>query len=127
MPVTSAQCVIGTGKYPDSAILINYGDDDYSQGCGQIKEAFRALAKDNILQPYVSEDDFRSDNIGNDVGYNIHAFDIRYQKTCRSRQPVKVELKLDKIVPAGVNGYPLLLTIRLVSISSDGQRMLDLV
>ena len=30
--VTSAQCIIGTEKYPDSGILLNYNDDDYSQG-----------------------------------------------------------------------------------------------
>ena len=50
-PVTSAQCIIGTEKYPDSAILLNYDDDDYSQGFGQIKGAFKALTKDEILQP----------------------------------------------------------------------------
>ena len=80
LPVSSAQCIIGTEKYPDSAILLNYDDDDYSQGYGQIKEAFRALTKDNILQPYIPEDDFRSDNNGNTIGYNIQVFDIRYQK-----------------------------------------------
>ena len=57
MPVTSAQVIIGTEKQPDSGILINYDDDDYSQGYGQIKEAFKALTKDDILQPYVTEDD----------------------------------------------------------------------
>ena len=31
MPVTSAQNVFGTEKCPDSAILINYVDDGYSQ------------------------------------------------------------------------------------------------
>ena len=127
MPVTSAQCIIVTEKYPDSAILLNYDDDDYSQGYGQIKEAFKALTKDNILQPYISEDDFRSDKNGNSIGYNIHVFDIRYQKDYQSGQSVKIEFKLDKIVPAGVYGYALVLTNRLVSISSDGQRMLDLV
>ena len=127
MPVTSAQCIIGTEKYPDSAILLNYDDDKYCQGYGQIKEAFKALTKDNILQPYISEDDFRSDNNGNNIGYNIHVFDIRYQKDYQSGQSVKIEFKLDKIVPAGVYGYALVLTNRLVSISSDGQRMLDLV
>ena len=127
MPVTSAQCIIGTEKSLDSAILLNYDDDDYSQGYGQIKEAFKALTKDNIIQPYISEDDFRSDNNGNNIGYNIHVFDIRYQKNYQSGQSVKVEFKLDKIVPAGVYGYALVLTNRLVSIGSDGQRMLDLV
>ena len=48
--VTSAQCIIGTEKYPDSGILLNYNDDDYSQGYGQIKEAFKALTKDDLLQ-----------------------------------------------------------------------------
>ena len=58
LPVIFAQVVIGTERYPDSGFLINYDDDDYSQGYGQIKEAFKALTKDDILQPYISEDDF---------------------------------------------------------------------
>ena len=31
LPVSSVQCIIGTERYPDSAILLNYDDDDYSQ------------------------------------------------------------------------------------------------
>ena len=34
-PVNSVQCIIGTERYPDSAILLHYDDDDYSQGHGQ--------------------------------------------------------------------------------------------
>ena len=123
----SAQCIIGTEKYPDSAIFLNYNDDDYSQVYGQIKEAFRALTKDNILQPYISEDDFRSSEDGDNIGYNIHAFDIRYQKNFEGGQSVKIDFKLDGVVPAGIYGYALVLTIRLVNINSDGQRMLDLI
>ena len=79
LPVISAQVVIGTERYPDSAILLNYEDDEYSEGYGQIKEAFRALTKDDILKPYISEDDFRSSNEGNNIGYNIYVsvYDIR--------------------------------------------------
>ena len=124
--VTSAQCIIGTEKYPDSRILLNYNDDDYSQGYGQIKEAFKALIKDNNLQPYISEHDFRSSNGVNDIGYNIYAFDIRYQKNFESSQPIKIEFKFDGVVPVGIYGYALVLTNRLISISSDGQRMFDL-
>ena len=52
LAVVSAQCVIGTEKYPDTGISLNYDDDDdYSQGYHQIKEAFKALTKDEILQP----------------------------------------------------------------------------
>ena len=126
LPVTSAQVVIGTERYPDSAILLNYDEDDYSQGYGQIKEAFRALTKDDILKPYISEDDFRSSNEGNNIGYNIYSFDIRYQKNFENAQPVKVEFKFSENIPAGIYGYALVLTNRLISISSDGQRMFDL-
>ena len=125
-PVTSAQCIIGTEKYPDNSILLNYNDDDYSQGYGQVKEAFKALTKDNLLQPYISEHDFRSSNDGDNIGYNIYAFDIRYQKDFKSSQPIKVEFKFNGMVPAGIYGYALVLTNRLISISSDGQRMFDL-
>ena len=89
--VTSVQCIIVAEKYLDSGILLNYNDDDYSQGYGQIKEAFKALTKDSILQPYISEHDFRSSNDDNDIGYIIYAFDIRYQKSFESSQPIKVE------------------------------------
>ena len=126
MPVTSAQVVIGTERYPDNSVLLNYNDDDYSQGYGQTKDAFKALTKDNILQPYTTENDFRSFNVGDNIGYNIHCFDIRYQKKIESAQSVKVEFKLGDVVPAVIYGYALVLTNRLVSISSDDQRMFDL-
>ena len=37
LPIISAQVIIGTEKYPDGAIFLNYNDDIYSQGYGQIK------------------------------------------------------------------------------------------
>ena len=57
-PVTTTQWIIGIEKYPDAGILLNYDADDFSQGSGQIKEAFRALSKDDILKPYISDHDF---------------------------------------------------------------------
>ena len=94
MPVTSAQCIIGTEKNTDSGILLNYNDDDYSQGYGQTKEAFRALTKVNILQLYKKEVEYRSSTNGNEIGYNIHVFDVRYQKNIDNGQSVKLEFNL---------------------------------
>ena len=68
LPVISAQVVIGTERYPDSGISLNYDDDDYSQGYGQMKEAFKVLSKDDLIKPYITEDDFRSSNEGNNIG-----------------------------------------------------------
>ena len=128
LPVVSAQCIIGTEKYPDVGILLNYDDDDYSQGYHQIKEAFKALTKDEILQPYISDDNFRTSNAAaNDVGYNLYVFDIRYQKNFTNSQPIKVEFKFEGVVPNDINGYALVLTNKLVSVSSDRQRHFDLI
>ena len=126
LSVISAQVVIGTERYLDTGILLNYNDDDYSQGYGQTKEAFKALTKHNILQPFITEDDYRSSNDGDNIGYNIHCFDIRYEKNDESGQSVKVEFKFDGVVPGRIYGYALVLTNRLISISSDGQTMFDL-
>ena len=69
--VTSAQCIIGTEKYPDSGILLKFNDNCYSQDYGQIKkEAFEALTKDDIYLPHISEHNFKSSNNGNNIGYN---------------------------------------------------------
>ena len=128
LPVVSAQCSIGTEKYTDAGKLLNYDDDDYAQGYHQIKQASKALTKDDILQPYIPEEAFRSSNVAaNDVGYNIYVFDIRYQKNCTASQPIKVEFKFDGVLPNNVNGYALVLTNKLLSISSDGQRHFDLI
>ena len=53
-------------------------------------------------------------------------FDIRYQKNFESSQPIKVEFKFDGVIPAGIYGYALVLANKLISISSDGQRMFDI-
>ena len=128
LPVVSAECIIGKEKHPDRGVSLNYDDDDYAQGYSQIKEPFRASTKDDILQPYISEDDFRSSNLrADDVGYNLYVFDIRYQKTFTESQPIKVELKLDGVVPNDINRYALVLTNKLDSISSDGQKHFDLI
>ena len=98
------------------------------KGYSQIKEAFRALTKDDILQPYKSDDDFRSSNIRvDDVGYSLYVFDKRYQQNFTASQPIKIEFKIDGVVPNGKNGYALVLTKKLLSISSDGQRHFDLI
>ena len=124
--VTSTQCIIGTEKYPHSAILLKYNDDDYSRGYGLIKQAFEDLRKKDILEPYISDNDFRSSTDGNNIGYNLYVFDVRYQKNFESAQPIKVEFEFAGVVPAGIYDYALVLTKRLISISSDGQRDFDI-
>ena len=53
-------------------------------------------------------------------GYNLYVFKIWYQKILESAQPIKVEFKISKDVPAGVYGFALVLTIKLLSVGSHG-------
>ena len=107
---------------------MNYDDVYYSQGCGQIKEALRALAKDDIPQPYISDHDYRSSNVRpHDISYNLYVFDIRYHKNFTASQPNKVEFLYDGVVLNDKNGFALVLTKNLVSISSDVLKHFDLI
>ena len=75
---------------------MNYDDDSYSQGYSQIKEAFRALTKDDMFQPYITDDGFRCSNVRtDDVSYKLYVFDIRYQQNFTASRPIKVEFKFD--------------------------------
>ena len=72
-------------------------------------------------------DDFRYSNVrSDDVGYILYVFDVKYQQNFTASQPIKVEFKFDGVVPNGFNGYYFVLTIKLVSIGSDGQQHFDL-
>ena len=69
LPVNSAQSVIGNENFPDADIKLIYDDENYSQGFGQSEETFTAVTKDDIIQPYISDQDFRSSNVGvDDIG-----------------------------------------------------------
>ena len=111
LPVTSAQCITGTEKYPDAGLLLNYDDDKYSQGYAKFEEVFRALTKDDILQPYITYENSRSSNKrADDVGYNLYVFEKRYQQNFTASQPITVEIKFDGVIPLYINGYALVLT-----------------
>ena len=121
LPFVSAQCFIGTQKYYDAGILLSYDDDDYGESYAQIKAVLRALTKNDFLQPYISDDDFRCSNARGDIiGYNLYVSDVRYQQNFTASQPIKIEIKFDGVVA-------LVLTNKLVSISSDGQRHFHLI
>ena len=52
---------------------------------------------------------------------------MQYQKNLETAQPIKVEFNFSENIPAGVYDYALVLTNKLVSISSDGQRHFGLI
>ena len=92
------------------------------------KKAFRAITKVDIFQPYISDDNFRTSNVrADDVCYDLYVFDKRYQQNFIASQQIKRDFNFDGIVSNDNNGNVLVLTKRLISIRSDGQRHFDLI
>ena len=122
--VVNAQCLIGSEKVPDAGIKCNYATDKYSQAYGEIVSCFRHLAKDIILQPYFTQKDFVTANNYPDgnLGYYLYVFDIRHNQDYSSSQPIRVRFDFTPAVSTATNliGDALLLTIKKISISSDG-------
>ena len=129
--VVNAQTITGSEKFPDAGINCDYANDKFSQAYGEIVSCFKHLAKDDVLQPYITQKDFRSSNDYADSipGYNLYVFDIRHHQDHSSAQPIKVIFDFRPAVPAATSsiGYALFLTNKKISISSDGNRQFDLV
>ena len=105
------------GKYSCAGLFSIYDDDKFSQGYGQINEAFIALTKDDSLQSCKSAQDFRSPNVrADDVEYKLYFFGIRWQQNFTATQPIKIEFKYDGVFSNNINGYALLLTNNVVSL-----------
>ena len=60
-----------------------------------------------------------------DVGDNLYVSDIRNQQIFTASQPIKEEFKFDGVVLNDVNDFAQVLTNKLVSIMSYGQRRFD--
>ena len=129
--VINAQCTVGSTKFPDVGKNCNYANDKYSQAYGEYVSCFGYLAKDNILQPCITQKHFIASNNYPDgnPGYFLYVFDIRHHHEYSSAQPIKVTFDFRLAVLAAINliGYALLLTDKKLTYSSDGQRQFDLV
>ena len=116
--VISAQCLIGIERFPVTGKNTDYTNHKNSQAYGELLSRFRNLHKYNFLQPYISQHDFRRDE-----NFNLHVFDIPYQKHFCSPQNVEKEIRFSTAsghgVAAGKTGYTLILTNKVISISSE--------
>ena len=63
------------------------------------------MAKDNILQRYITQKDFITFNekANDNPGYNLYMYDIRHHQEYSSAQPIKVRFDFRPAVPAATN------------------------
>ena len=121
LPVSNAVCKIGSEKYPDDGIECDYDSDKYDQAYSEIENFYLLKSETNLLNPFIDLHKFRR-------SYNFYVFDLSKQKDHIGSQPIRLEFKFNAAIDvADYLAYALVLTPKLISISSDGQRHFDLL
>ena len=66
-------------------------------------------------------------DLQNAGSYKFYVFDLRYQLKVAVAQLIKVGDIFDGVVPDKINEFALVLTNKLVRVSSNGQKHFDLI
>ena len=121
LPVSNAVCKIGSEKYPDDGIECDYFRDKYDQAYSEIEIFYQLKSETNLLNPFIDLHKFRTN-------YNFYVFDLSKQKDQIASHSIRLEFKVSAAIDvADYIAFALVLTPKLISISSDGQRHFDLI
>ena len=120
MNVTECYCKIGSEFYPEDKMNINYGINNYN-------EAFKEIVSFNNdynglphnVKPYLNHRTFK-------IHYRIYVFDTRYQRDHIGPQPIQFNFKFSAAV-ADVICHALVLARKVISVNSDGNKMVDII
>ena len=120
-PISNAVCKTGSEKYPDDGIECDYDRDKYDQAYSEIENFYHSKSETNLLNPIID-----LHKLG--TNYNFYVFDLSKQNGHIASQPIRSEFKFNAAIDvADYKAYALVLTPKLISISSDGQRHFDLL
>ena len=120
MNVTECYCKIGSEFYPEDRMNINYGTNNYNEAYKEIvsfNKDYNGLPLN--IKPYNNHRTFKSN-------YRIYVFDTRYQRDPIGPQPIQLNFKFSAAV-ADVICHAFLLTRKVISVNSDGNKMVDII
>ena len=120
MNVTESYCKIGSELYPEDRMNINYGTNDYNEDFKEIvsfKKDFNGLPHN--IKPYLNHRTFKK-------SYRIYVFATRYQSDHIGPQPIQLNIKFSAAV-ADFICHALVLPRIVISVNSDGNKMVDFV
>ena len=120
MNVTECYCKIGSEFYPEDRMNINYGTNNYNEAFKEIvsfNKEYNGLPHN--IKPYVNHRTFKSN-------YRIYVFDTRYQRDHIGPQPIQLNFEFSAAF-ADVICHALKLTRKVISVNSDGNKMVDII
>ena len=120
MNVTECYCKIGSEFYPEDRMNNNYGINN----CNEAIKEIVGFNKDyngfpHNIKPYINYRTFKS-------SHRIYVFDTRYQNDHIGPQPVQLNFKFIDSA-ADVICHALVLTRKVISVNSDGNKMVDII
>ena len=120
MKVTECYCKIVSDFFPEDRMNFNYGTNNYNETFKEIV----TFSKDydglpHNKKPYKNQKTFKSN-------YRRYVFDTRYQSDHIGPQPIQLKFKFSAAV-ADVICYALVLTRKVISVNSDGNKMVDII
>ena len=118
MNVTECYCKIGSEFYLEDRMDIKYDTNYYNEAFKEIvsfNKEYNGLPHN--IKPYINNRTFKS-------GYRKYVFDTRYQSDHIGPQPIQLNFKFSAAV-ADVICHALVLTRKVISVNSDGNKMVD--
>ena len=120
MNVTECYCKIGSEIYPEDRMNINYGSNNQNEALKEIVNFHKDYnGLPHNIKPYINHRTFKS-------SYRIYVFDTRYQSDHIGPQPIQLNFKFSAAV-ADVIGHALVVTRKIISVDSDGNKMVDII
>ena len=120
MNVTECYCKIGSEFYPEDRRNINYGTNNYNEVFKEIVSFNRDYnGLPHNIKPYINHRTFKSN-------YRTCVFDTRYQRDHIGPQSIQLNFKFSAAV-ADVICHALVLTRKVISVNSDGNKMVDII
>ena len=117
MNVTECYCKIGSEFYLEHRMNINCGTNNYNEAFKEIvnfNKDYNGLPHN--IKPYINHRTFES-------SYRIYVFDTRYQSDHIGPQPIQLNFKFSVAV---VICHALVLTRKVISVKSDGNKVVDI-
>ena len=121
--IIECSCVIGSTKFPDTnEYQIDFERNKYNDLYNEVRRFYKDFLHGEG-SPYISIKDFKE-------LYPFVIFDLRNQKDVVSSQSVQARFRFRagyNAVDQNFQGIGLLITQKIISVSSDGQRQFDIV
>ena len=118
--VTEFYGKIGSEFYFEGRMNINYGIYNYNEAFKEIvnfNKDFNGLPHN--IKPYINHRTFKS-------SFRMYVFDTRYQNDQIGPQPIQLNFNFS-VAFADVICHTLVLTRKVISVYSDGNKMVDIV